>query len=150
LISVYVIFFLIGLFKTLRFVLDQVSEYMVKVVRDIDAGASVRDAAKKLDSLGIGSLLVKKDGDYVGMVSETEITRQSVAKNLDPNNTKISDILNPDIDYNDQEETMSRAIAIMREKRLRYLIVRDGKTVAGILSVKDLLAYYEKWFQLIL
>jgi signal-transduction protein with cAMP-binding, CBS, and nucleotidyltransferase domain len=149
LISVYVIF-LIGFFKTLRFVLDQVSEYMVKVVRDIDAGASVRDAAKKLDSLGIGSLLVKKDGDYVGMVSETEITRQSVAKNLDPNNTKISDILNPDIDYNDQEETMSRAIAIMREKRLRYLIVRDGKTVAGILSVKDLLAYYEKWFQLIL
>ena len=134
----------------MRFVLDQVSEYMVKVVRDIDAGASVRDAAKKLDSLGIGSLLVKKDGDYVGMVSETEITRQSVAKNLDPNNTKISDILNPDIDYNDQEETMSHAIAIMREKRLRYLIVRDGKTVAGILSVKDLLAYYEKWFQLIL
>lgn len=130
--------------------MDQVSEYMVKVVRDIDAGASVRDAAKKLDSLGIGSLLVKKDGDYVGMVSETEITRQSVAKNLDPNNTKISGILNPDIDYNDQEETMSRAIAIMREKRLRYLIVRDGKTVAGILSVKDLLAYYEKWFQLIL
>ena len=142
--------FLIGLFKTLRFVLDQVSEYMVKVVRDIDAGASVRDAAKKLDSLGIGSLLVKKDGDYVGMVSETEITRQSVAKNLDPNNTKISGILNPDIDYNDQDETMSRAIAIKREKRLRYLIVRDGKTVAGILSVKDLLAYYEKWFQLIL
>ena len=134
----------------MRFVLDQVSEYMVKVVRDIDAGASVRDAAKKLDSLGIGSLLVKKDGDYVGMVSETEITRQSVAKNLDPNNTKISGILNPDIDYNDQEETMSRALAIMREKRLRYLIVRDGKTVAGILSVKDLLAYYEKWFQLIL
>ena len=134
----------------MRFVLDQVSEYMVKVVRDIDAGASVRDAAKKLDSLGIGSLLVKKDGDYVGMVSETEITRQSVAKNLDPNNTKISGILNPDIDYNDQEETMSRAIAIMREKRLRYLMVRDGKTVAGILSVKDLLAYYEKWFQLIL
>ena len=130
--------------------MDQVSEYMVKVVRDIDAGASVRDAAKKLDSLGIGSLLVKKDGDYVGMVSETEITRQSVAKNLDPNNTKISDILNPDIDYNDQEETMSRAIAIMREKRLRYLIVRDGETVAGILLVKDLLAYYEKWFQLIL
>ena len=76
----------------MRFVLDQVSEYMVKVVRD---------AAKKLDSLGIGSLLVKKDGDYVGMVSETEITRQSVAKNLDPNNTKISDILNPDIDYID-------------------------------------------------
>ena len=130
--------------------MDQVSEYMVKVVRDIDAGASVRDAAKKLDSLGIGSLLVKKDGDYVGMVSETEITRQSVAKNLDPNNTKISGILNPDIDYNDQEETMSRAIAIMREKRLRYLMVRDGKTVAGILLVKDLLAYYEKWFQLIL
>ena len=130
--------------------MDQVSEYMVKVVRDIDVGASVRDAAEKLGSLGIGSLLVKKGNEYVGMVSEMEITRQSVAKNLDSNSTKVGDILNPDIDYIDQEETMSRAIAIMREKKLRYLVVRDGETVTGILSVKDLLAFYEKWFKLIL
>ena len=130
--------------------MDPVNEYMVKAVKDIDASASVRDAAEKLDSFGIGSLLVKKDTDYVGIVTEQEITRQLVAKNLDPNNTKVGDILNPDIDYIDQEETMSHAIAIMREKRLRYLFVRDGKTVVGILSVKDLLAFYEKWFQLIL
>ena len=130
--------------------MDPVNEYMVKAVKDIDPSASVRDAAKKLDSFGIGSLLVKKDTDYVGIVTEQEITRQLVAKNLDPNNTKVGDILNPDIDYIDQEETMSHAIAIMREKRLRYLVVRDGKTVVGILSVKDLLAFYEKWFQLIL
>ena len=130
--------------------MDPVNEYMVKAVKDIDASASVRDAAEKLDSFGIGSLLVKKDTDYVGIVTEQEITRQLVAKNLDPNNTKVGDILNPDIDYIDQEETMSHAIAIMREKRLRYLVVRDGKTLVGILSVKDLLAFYEKWFQLIL
>ena len=130
--------------------MDPVNEYMVKAVKDIDASASVRDAAEKLDSFGIGSLLVKKDTDYVRIVTEQEITRQLVAKNLDPNNTKVGDILNPDIDYIDQEETMSHAIAIMREKRLRYLVVRDGKTVVGILSVKDLLAFYEKWFQLIL
>ena len=130
--------------------MDPVNEYMVKAVKDIDASASVRDAAEKLDSFGIGSLLVKKDTDYVGIVTEQEITRQLVAKNLDPNNTKVGDILNPDIDYIDQEETMSHAIAIMKEKRLWYLVVRDGKTVVGILSVKDLLAFYEKWFQLIL
>ena len=130
--------------------MDPVNEYMVKAVKDIDASASVRDAAEKLDSFGIGSLLVKKDTDYVGIVTEQEITRQLVAKNLNPNNTKVGDILNPDIDYIDQEETISHAIAIMREKRLRYLVVRDGKTVVGILSVKDLLAFYEKWFQLIL
>jgi signal-transduction protein with cAMP-binding, CBS, and nucleotidyltransferase domain len=129
---------------------DPVNEYMVKAVKDIDASASVRDAAEKLDSFGIGLLLVKKDTDYVGIVTEQEITRQLVAKNLDPNNTKVGDILNPDIDYIDQEETMSHAIATVREKRLWYLVVRDGKTVVGILSVKDLLAFYEKWFQLIL
>ena len=130
--------------------MDPVNEYMVKAVKDIDASASVRDAAEKLDSFGIGSLLVKKDTDYVGIVTEQEITRQLVDKNLDPNNTKVGDILNPDIDYIDQEETMSHPIAIMREKRLWYLVVRDGKTLVGILSVKDLLAFYEKWSQLIL
>ena len=123
--------------------MDPVSAYMVKTIRDIDAESSVKDAAEKLDSFGVGLLLVKKDSDYVGVVSEQEITRQLVAKNLGSNNTSVSDIMNPDIDYIDQEETMSKAIAIMREKRLRYLVVRDGKTVAGILSVKDLLAYLQ-------
>jgi CBS domain-containing protein len=132
------------------FAMDQVSEYMVKTVREIDVDTSVRDAAEKLDSFGIGSLLVKKGSDYVGMISEMEITRQLVAKNLDSSSTRAGDIMNPDIDYIDQEETMSEAIARMREKRLRYLVVRDGETVVGILSVKDLLAFYEKWFTLIL
>ncbi|MBT3366570.1 MAG: CBS domain-containing protein [Nitrospina sp.] len=130
--------------------MDQVSEYMVKDVRDIAIEASVREAAEKLDSYGIGSLLVKKDNDYVGMVSEMEITRQLVAKNLDSSNTSVGDIMNPKIDYVDQEDLMPQAIAIMREKRLRYLVVRNGETVVGILSVKDLLAYYEKWFKLTL
>ena len=130
--------------------MDQVSEYMVKAVRDISIEASVRKAAEKLDSYGIGSLLVKKDSEYVGMITEMEITRQLVAKNLDSNNTPVGEIMNPEIDFIDQEDVMPQAIAIMREKKLRYLVVRDGKTVTGILSVKDLLTYYEKWFQLIL
>ena len=102
--------------------MDPVSAYMVKTIRDIDAGSSVRDAAEKLDSFGVGLLLVKKDSDYVGVVSEQEITRQLVAKNLGSNNTSVSDIMNTDIDYIDQEETMSKAIAIMRERRLRTLL----------------------------
>lgn len=130
--------------------MDQVSEYMISVVRDIDAGASVKEAADMLCTFGIGSLLVKKDAEYVGMISEMEVTRQLVAKNLDSNNTSVGDIMNPEIDFISQEEVMSRAIAVMREKKLRYLVVRDGKKITGILSVKDLLIYFEKWFQLTL
>ncbi len=109
--------------------MDPVREYMVKAVSEIDAEAAVGDAAEKMSSLGIGSLLVKKDSDYVGMVTEQEITRELVAKNLDSSSTRVGDIVNPNIDYIGHEETMSQAIAIMREKRLRYLVVRDGKTV---------------------
>jgi CBS domain-containing protein len=130
--------------------MDPVSDYMVKVVEDIDSETSVKEAAEKLNTCGIGSLLVKKDGHYVGMVSEMEITRQLVAQDRDSKTTSVGDIMNSKIDYIDQEEAMSRAIAIMRERRLRYLVVREGETVTGILSVKDLLAFYEKWFKLIL
>ena len=130
--------------------MDPVSDYMVKVVVDIDSETSVKEAAEKLDTCGIGSLLVKKDGHYVGMVSEMEITRQLVAQDRDSKITSVGDIMNSEVDYIDQEEAMSRAIAIMRERRLRYLVVREGETVTGILSVKDLLAFYEKWFKLIL
>ncbi len=127
--------------------MDPVREYMVTVIKEVDADASVRDAAKKLCEFGIGSLLVKKDGNFIGMVSEQEITRQLVGADKDSSSTNVSEIMNSDIDYIDQSEIMTTAIAIMREKRLRYLVVRDGELVKGILSVKDLLVYYEKWFK---
>lgn len=130
--------------------MDPVREYMVTVIKEVDADASVRDAAKKLCEFGIGSLLVKKDGNFIGMVSEQEITRQLVGADKDSSSTNVSEIMNSDIDYIDQSEIMTTAIAIMREKRLRYLVVRDGELVKGILSVKDLLVYYEKWFKLTL
>lgn len=130
--------------------MDPVSEYMVTTIRDIDVEASVKDAAKMLSDFGIGSLLVKKGANYVGMISEQEITRQLVAVDQNSDSTNVGSIMNSDVDYIDQSEVMSQAIAIMREKRLRYLVVRNDKTVVGILSVKDLLAYYEKWFKLTL
>lgn len=128
--------------------MDPVSSFMVATVKDIDAEVSVKEAAKMLSDFGIGSLLVKKDSEYVGMLSEQEVTRELVALGKDPSTTNVGSIMNPDIDYVDQSELMSQAIAIMREKKLRYLIVRNGENVVGILSVKDLLAYYEKWFEL--
>jgi len=39
-----------------------------------------------------------------------------------------------------KDEVMSRAIAIIGEKKLRYLVARDEQSATGILSVKDLLA----------
>ncbi len=128
--------------------MDPVSSYMVATVKDIDAEVSVKDAAKILSDFGIGSLLVRKGSEYVGLLSEQEITRELVAFGKDPNSTTVSSIMNSNVDYIDQSELMSQAIAIMREKKLRYLIVRNGEAVVGILSVKDLLAYYEKWFEL--
>ncbi|MZG30400.1 MAG: CBS domain-containing protein [Nitrospinae bacterium] len=128
--------------------MDPVSSFMVATVKDIDAEVSVKEAAKMLSDFGIGSLLVKKDSEYVGMLSEQEVTRELVALGKDPSTTNVGSIMNPDIDYVDQSELMSQAIAIMREKKLRYLVVRNGENVVGILSVKDLLAYYEKWFEL--
>ncbi|MZH40981.1 MAG: CBS domain-containing protein [Nitrospinae bacterium] len=115
---------------------------MVATVKDIDAEVSVKEAAKMLSDFGIGSLLVKKDSEYVGMLSEQEVTREFVTLGKDPSTTNVGSIMNPDIDYVDQSELMSQAIAIMREKKLRYLVVRNGENAVGILSVKDLLAYY--------
>ena len=82
------------------------------------------------------------------MLSKQEVTRELVALGKDPSTTNVGSIMIPDIDYVDQSELMSQAIAIMREKKLCCLVVRNGENVVGILSVKDLLAYYEKWFEL--
>lgn len=41
--------------------MDPVCEYTVTAIKEVDAGASVRDATKKLCDFGTGSLLVKNE-----------------------------------------------------------------------------------------
>ncbi len=100
--------------------------------------ATVREAVDLMRERRIGAILVTKADGLVGIFTERDLLNRVVGEKLDPDTTKLSEVMtnNPDrIGPNDRCRT---ALDLMQSKGYRHLPVVDGETVVGVLSVRDL------------
>jgi CBS domain-containing protein len=63
--------------------MDEIGDYMITPVLSIDIDSSVQEAAMFMTANNIGSLLVKKFDEYVGIVTETDLARKVLGKGLE-------------------------------------------------------------------
>ncbi len=105
----------------------------------IEASASSRDAAKKMDEKKIGSILVTEDGAYTGIVTESDFVRKVIGYGLSPSNIPVGAIMNTPIVDIDISRSIHEVNEIMATKGVRHLGVTEKGKIIGILSIRDLI-----------
>lgn len=128
--------------------MDEISDYMISTVLSIDIESSVQEAAQYMVSQSIGSVLVKEFDEYVGIVTETDLTRKVLGKGLNPETTRVSEIMTSPILSMDCYLPVEEANRFMHKNKIRHLVVTEEEKIVGILSVKDLVAYFSKDFRM--
>jgi len=103
---------------------------------------TVKQAAGQMHDQRIGSLLVRKDGDYSGIITETDVVR-AVAEHDDVANTSVVHVMSSPILTVEKKLSPHYARELMANKRIRHLAVTDDGKIVGILSARDLLAYFK-------
>jgi signal-transduction protein with cAMP-binding, CBS, and nucleotidyltransferase domain len=121
---------------------EEIGDYMVSPVLSVNADTSVQEAAQLMESKHVGSLLVKDGESFVGIITETDLTRKIVAQGLQDKNPKVSDIMTTPLQTIDCHEPIVDANQKMANKRIRHIAVTENDKVVGMLSVKDLIHYY--------
>ena len=107
----------------------------------VDRAISVRQAAKIMKDIGIGSVLVTWDKVIMGIVTDTDICRRLVGMGLDADLTPIERIMTAPIIKIDENKTIRDANAMMAKEHIRHLgVTRDGKLV-GMISVRDMVRF---------
>lgn len=127
--------------------MDEVGEFMSSPVLRIDAESSVQDAAILLEANHVGSVIIEEYGDDVGIVTEKDLTQKVLAKGVDPEELKVSEVMAP-IQSMDRFLPMEEANRFMHQNKIRHLAVTDEDKIVGILSVKDLVGYYSRDFRM--
>jgi CBS domain-containing protein len=116
-----------------------VESLMSEKALSIEAGKSVRDLAREMTQNKVGSLLVTKQEEYVGIVTEVDIVRKAVSNGMDPKTITVESIMTSPIITIESDQSVIEANNLMEERHIRHVAVtRDGEIV-GILSVRDLL-----------
>ena len=116
-----------------------VSDYMSHDVQSIHRAASIKDAGKLLQKYRVGSLIVDDGSRYIGIITDSDLSRKAVAKGLDPNTTTVTACMSKSLTTIEEDESLSEAMALMKKQGIRHLPVTADGTIIGVLSVADLL-----------
>jgi len=100
---------------------------------------SLKDAASLMEDTNVNSLLVVESDYPVGIITDEDYVRKSVAKGLDPKKLKIKDIMATNLITITPDKDVYDALLLMRDNNIRQLPVTTGKKLEGFLTLKDIL-----------
>jgi signal-transduction protein with cAMP-binding, CBS, and nucleotidyltransferase domain len=117
-----------------------IKDFMISPVVSIDAQISVEAAAKLMSEKKISSLLVKEGDEYVGIVTKSDFVKKLIAEGRDPSTTNVHSVMSEPLFTLDQYIQLSEANEFMLRKKIKHLIVTQGKKILGILTTKDMVS----------
>ncbi len=119
-----------------------VGQLMTREVSTIAEESSIQEAAQFMQANRIGSLLVEKNAQYIGIITETDVVR-AVAEGPDVTEITVQGVMSSPILSVDRNLSPQYARDLMADRRIRHLAVTEEEKIVGIISVRDLLAYFK-------
>ncbi len=98
---------------------------------------TVVEAAKLMAEKNIESLVVSWGTDAVGIITEKDITRRVVAKEL-PYTTQVLEMMSKPVITINIDSFVEDTVRLMRENGVKRLPVEDKGMIIGIIAASDL------------
>jgi signal-transduction protein with cAMP-binding, CBS, and nucleotidyltransferase domain len=87
---------------------------------------------------GVGSLVVMKDDEMQGIITERDYARKVIIKSRSSETTKVATIMTTNVVTATTSQTVNQCMEVMTERGIRHLpVVEDGRVI-GMLSMRDL------------
>lgn len=123
-------------------VMATLGQLMTREISVISEEATLQEAAQRMQLQRIGSLLVERNGEYAGIITETDVVR-AVAEFQDVSQLKVHGLMSSPIISLDKKLSPQYARDLMADRRIRHLAITEEGQIVGVISVRDLLAYFK-------
>ena len=126
--------------------MEKIGAYMSSPVLSTNPDARAYDAAHDMFKHNVGALMVKDNGDYVGIFTKTDWMHKVLKWEGDPMAIKVSSVMTASIITVEKDEPLAKASQLMEKNGIHHIAVMDKEKIVGILSIKDLERYYRKLY----
>jgi CBS domain-containing protein len=99
----------------------------------------VSDVAKSMLKQNIGAVIVARDFEPLGIITERDIIERVVLANKDLNEIVAQEIMTAPLITIDSDRTIEKALEIMHKNHVRRLVVVKGENMVGLVTERRLL-----------
>jgi CBS domain-containing protein len=117
----------------------RVADVMERDVRIASPDDSVQQVARLMREEDTGILPVGDGDRLVGMVTDRDVAVRLVAEGRDPAQTKVRDVMTPDVRYVFEDEDVDHVAENMANQQVRRLpVMNRQKRLVGVVSIGDI------------
>ncbi len=121
--------------------MGQIRDIMEKNVITIGHDKSSLDAAKLISEKDISFLVVVKDGNPIGVVSERDFVRKITAEDKQSSKIPLSEIMSFKFRWVDPTTEIEEAVQKMLNHNIRRLLVLENEKLVGVITQTDLASF---------
>jgi CBS domain-containing protein len=115
----------------------QIREILTLKSADIHSIAptdSVASAVDRLVGLGVGSLVVLKNGEMVGLLTERDVVKGMLKQGCDLKDAEVSTIMETEPVVASADDSVDYARDVMTKSHIGHLPILEGDKLFGIIS----------------
>ena len=117
----------------------RVSEVMTEKVFALDVGANAAEIAKEMTKRNVSSIVITKNGNAAGIITERDIVRKVVAVKKKPDEMSADELMSYPLMTVKPSTNIIDAAKIMLKHDIRRLVIKKNGRASGIVTDKDLL-----------
>jgi len=115
-----------------------VGNLMKKELVTVEAGTSVVEAAKLMKTNNVESVLVSRQAQIIGIVTESDVVKKFVGAEKVPYFVPVEAIMSP-VPRIEERRPLTEAADLMDKQRTLHLGVTKAGALIGLVSVRDFL-----------
>ena len=118
---------------------EGIKDLMTTNIISMDDGVKITEVIKKMVDRAIGSIVVKRDNELVGIVTERDILKIINKENIYSSNLTVGKIMSSPLITIEANASAGKAIKIMEANGIRRLLVEEDGKMVGIVTQKDII-----------
>jgi CBS domain-containing protein len=107
-------------------------------VWSVSPRATVLESLEFMAAKDVGAVVVLDDGRLAGIFTERDYARKVVLAGRSSRELPVREIMTTDVLCVAPERSVDECLALMTDKHIRHLPVRDASGVVGLVSIGDL------------
>jgi CBS domain-containing protein len=118
--------------------MSTIERHVTRDLVSLPATASCREAARTMKERRIGAVGVIEGDEVVGLVAERDLALRVVGEGAGPE-VPLGEIVRRDGPSVGPRASEKQCADLMRAHHVRHLLDRDGRGVAGVISMRDVI-----------